>query len=750
MCHEELFQADVLPPLGSSLVGSALYAHTPAEGSNAWHGLRDHLLGTSERASAFAAPFGAAPFARWAALCHDIGKSHPEWQSYLQRAHDLGLDRRAARALPRPPHARAGAYLALEHGLQIVAAGVYGHHSGMPAGPDLKELRATGKEDPSVTVPLQSLSTWLPEASRSVPTLEMIPAWAANDRSRRALEALGRFVFSCVVDADYLDTEAHFKHPRKPGRNLEPGDLLQRLDAHRSQLRGGREDVQRAREHVYRACLRAAAAPLGFFRLAAPTGSGKTLAALGFALAHAQAHNLDRIIVALPYTTITDQTAQVYRDVLGSAGDAPLVVEHHSALEPEEREDQSPAAQRARLATENWDAPVVVTTTVQLFESLFSNRPGRCRKLHNIVGSVVVLDEVQTLPVPLLEPTVSMLRELVDHFGVSVLLSTATQPAFESDAPYFRGLPNGSVRDVLPDAATLFKGLRRVTYEVATDPWTWEQAALALRGHPRALAIVNTRPQALALLDALGDTEALHLSTWLCGEHRLNVLAKVKRRLAAGEPCTLIATQVVEAGVDLDFPVVLRALGPLDRIVQAAGRCNREGGLPGPGKVVVFEPEEATVPRGVYATATEETRRLLRRPDADLHDPVLYEEYFRAVYRSTSTDAHGIQQLRRDLDYPEVAARYRIIAEDMQAIVVPYEDALRRLVQVESSAKAGAAARMLQPFTVNLWRRDLVRLAREGLVKERPSGFYEWTGAYDTKQVGIGRFAHDPEGLIIG
>lgn len=728
-----------------------LYAHTPPDGSPAWHGLRDHLLGTSQRAAAFAEPFGAAAIAKWAALCHDVGKSNPEWQRYLQRAHELGLDRRAARGLPRPQHARAGAYLALEHDFPIVAAAVYGHHGGMPARPDLKQLRATGKEDPAVAVPLRSLSTWLPEASSSAPTKELIPVWAANDRSRRALEALGRVVFSCVVDADYLDTEAHFKGPRKPGARLEPGNLMQRLDEHRSQLRGGREDVQRAREQVYRACLRAASAPQGFFRLAAPTGSGKTLAALGFALTHAATHHLDRIIVALPYTTITDQTAQVYRDVFGAAGDddVPLVLEHHSALEPEEREDQSPAAQQSRLAAENWDAPLVVTTTVQFFESLFSNRPGRCRKLHNIARSVVVLDEVQTLPVPLLEPTVSMLRELVDHFGASVLLSTATQPALESDAPHFGGLPNGSVRDILPDAAMLFKDLRRVTYEVATDLWTWEQAALALRGHPRALAIVNTRHQALALLDALGDGEVLHLSTWLCGAHRLRVLAEVKRRLDAGEPCTLVATQVVEAGVDLDFPVVLRALGPLDRIVQAAGRCNREGRLPGTGKVVVFEPEEATVPRGVYATATEETRRLLRRPGADLHDPALYEEYFRAVYRSTSTDAHGIQQLRSDLDYPEVAARYRIITEDMQAVVVPYEDALRRLAQAESSAKTGAA-RMLQPFTVNLWRRDLERLAREGLVKERPSGFYEWTGAYDTKQVGIGRFGHDPEGLIIG
>ncbi len=313
---------------------------------------------------------------------------------------------------------------------------------------------------------------------------------------------------------------------------------------------------------------------------------------------HAIHHYLDQVIVAIPYTSIIEQTADVYRGIFGEEDG--LVLEHHSAVVVDDQENSPVTAQQAwpRLASQNWDAPVVVTTTVQLFESLFANRPGRCRKLHNLARSVIVLDEVQTLPPDLLEPILDVLRQLVAHYGTTVVLSTATQPALD-ESPYLHGLPN--VQEIIPTPERYFQKMQRVHYEVpaASQRWTWLEVAERLRSERQALAIVNTKGDAMALLDALGNQAALHLSTLMCGAHRRATLEEVRRRLKEGDPCLLVSTQVVEAGVDLDFPVVLRAVGPLDRIVQAAGRCNREGRLEA-GQVIVFNPTEGGVPRGAY------------------------------------------------------------------------------------------------------------------------------------------------------
>jgi CRISPR-associated endonuclease/helicase Cas3 len=343
---------------------------------------------------------------------------------------------------------------------------------------------------------------------------------------------------------------------------------------------------------------------------------------------------LDRIIVAIPYTSIIEQSVDVYRGIFG----ADNVLEHHSAVASHD-DPSDPLSYRevwARLASQNWDAPIVVTTTVQLFESLFANRPSTCRKLHNIARSVVILDEVQTLPPELLTPILDVLQDLVDHYHVSVLLCTATQPALQ-DGPYLRGLRE--VREIIADPTQYFAALKRVRYELPApgERWAWDRVATEMQSVDQGLAIVNTKQDALRLLDALDDPAAFHLSTLLCGAHRRDVLREIRRCLEAGEVCRVVSTQVVEAGVDLDFPLVLRALGPLDRIVQAAGRCNREGRLAA-GRVVIFVPEEGTLPRGAYDTGAATALSLLSRPGADLHDPLLYRTYFERLYQVIPLD----------------------------------------------------------------------------------------------------------------
>ncbi len=728
------------------------YAHSKNKAGKR-HDLVEHLEAVAAEAQKHAAKFGAGDLARWAGLWHDLGKFHPDFQRYLRDCEaEPGKKRRG------PDHKRAGTLLALKHNIAPLAFLVKGHHGGLPS---MQELPGWVKE-PAYQ---DAIKTAL-DLARREPGVRLDPApppalppWTNNDRL--AAELFVRMLFSALVDADCLDTEGHFNPDRSEVRAGAPElpELWQRFEADQANLFRRLSDegsadtpVNRVRREVYDACLSAAAQTPGFFKLTVPTGGGKTRSGLAFGLRHALAHRLDRVIVAIPYTSIIDQTAQVYRAIFeDEEGDGRAVLEHHSAVAS--REDPEGAAVTpdlawARLATENWDAPIVVTTTVQLFESLLGARTSACRKLHNVARSVIVLDEVQTLPPHLLDPTLDVLRELVAHYGVSVVLCTATQPALDESAD-FKGLPKP--HEIVPEPARHFAALERVEYEWPTQngAWNWERVADELRGAGRAMAVVNTKGDALALLDALGDPDALHLSTLLCGAHRRAVLDEVRRRLSAGEPCRLVSTQVVEAGVDIDFPVVLRALGPLDRVVQAAGRCNREGRLDGKGRVVVFEPEEGSQPPGAYRIGTGTTQVLLRgsSDNLDLHDPAVYVEYFRRFYGSIELDRGKIQRLRQALDYPEVAQRFRLIEDDTLSVVVRYRGEARGKEQseVDSLLKAlrarpersRAIMRRLQPYIVNVRRQTLQGYIAQGLAIEVLPDLWEWHGKYDRVR-GIG------------
>ena len=466
--------------------------------------------------------------------------------------------------------------------------------------------------------------------------------------------------------------------------------------------------------------------------------------------------------MAVPYTSIIEQTVKVYRDIF----DHTAVLEHHSAANTEQfyhhdegeiNADARWQYAQTRLATENWDAPLIVTTTVQLFESLFANRPSKCRKLHNIVNSVIILDEVQTLPVGLLKPIVNVLQEFCDCYHVTVVLCTATQPALEGDTPYLKGFKD--IRDIVsPDVALQhFKMLQRVNYEIQLQGWSWEQlvADVISHQHRQALIVLNTRKDALSVLEefiaggVVAEDDIFHLSTLLCGKHRRTVLAAVRQRLKDKRPCLLISTQVVEAGVDLDFPAGYRALGPLDRIVQAAGRCNREGKSE-KGRVIIFKPAEGKVPLGEYKIAVDETARLLGRQNLDLHDPGIFEEYFHRLYQQ-GTDERNIQTLRRKLNFPEVAKEFRLIKDDTTAVVIRYDDEVNnRICEIQRRGVFARDYRALQPYTVSLRNHEFLKA--KDLCDEIAPGLFVWGGSYHPLQgIGIGdrAIAYDPADLII-
>jgi CRISPR-associated endonuclease/helicase Cas3 len=710
--------------------------------------LVDHLKTVAEHGRKFASDFGAGQTGFLLGLLHDLGKVNQAFQDYLSHL-EAGENLRNG-----PPHSIWGAALVYSllwgrcadaESWKEFALPVAGHHGGLASSSDLA-LRLTDfiASHPSEMEQLTRILLDRDVFPDGFTTPELRPS---GDR-----DVFIRMLFSTLVDADFLATEKHFSSAKTELRGGWPNlsELWRRFERNQANLldrhRGDVGKVNLVRREVYQDCLKAASGGRGLFRLRVPTGGGKTRSGLGFALAHAVEHKLARIIVALPYTSIIDQTAKEYRTILGE--DA--VIEHHSQVPIVESEAQDAQWMRRQLASENWESPVIVTTTVQLFESLLGNRTSKVRKLHNLAWSVIILDEVQCLPVELLKTTLSVLQTLVRDYHVSVVLCTATQPAFD-DTPYLNGFEEMPIREIVADYAAHFTALRRVRYEKRQAPVSNGELAAEIGDLDQVLVVLNTRRDATELLSALGDVPHLyHLSTLLCGAHRKAVLEEIRSRLDPKNPLPvrLISTQVVEAGVDLDFPIVYRVIAPLDRIVQAAGRCNREGNLPGPGRVVLLQPESGGMPKGTYKTGFELAKLLLERNPAErLHDPELYREYFQSLYRCVDTDKRDIEPDRMAMDYPEVARKYRLIDDDTVAVVVPYGDSAARLADWEKWPSR-EAWRSLQPFIVNLYQFEASRFEAEGWLKKLAGDLYYWLGGYDHLR-GIEAVSLDPADLIV-
>lgn len=706
------------------------YAHSKNQ-NQVRQGLLDHLRAVADAAHSFAAPFNAVELAYYAGIWHDIGKFHPDFQAYLLRAE--AEPRKKQRG---PDHKAAGARLALEQRVDPLMLALQGHHGGLHNLPDLKRWfnEKRSATDIAIAVARTLIPDLLPDKAIR------FPEYAQNER---AAEFFLRMLFSTLVDADFLDTEVHFAAEKTAQRKTEVSisELSRRFEVSQSQRLSTAPDtpVNRIRAEIYQACLDAAAQPTGFFRLQVPTGGGKTLSGMGFALHHAQTHGLQRIIVAVPYLTITQQTTAVYRSIFDREDDLHSpILEHHSAAGEslDETDDYQVEEVWRRLAAENWDAPIVVTTTVQLFESMFARSTSRCRKLHRLAGSVIILDEVQTLPVHLLDPILDGLQELCTHYGASVVLSTATQPTFEAVSIFDRV----RAQAIVPEPSRYFAAMKRVTYDWRIDTTLdWPAVAELLRAEHQVLCVVNTKQSALDLLDVLGDADALHLSTLLCGAHRRLVIDEVKRRLRTGAPCRLVTTQVVEAGVDLDFPIVLRALAPLDSIIQAAGRANREGRLTS-GRVIVFQPEAGKLPGKEYERATAITRKVLGMGFTDLDDPAVTQRYFAELYAVSETDGKKVQDARSKLDYSETARLFHMIEDDTMSVVVLFGDDDQRATidawwqTVETRCgNLREVIRQLQPYTVSLYRYQAQKYIQQGWIQVSvvlPDLGY-WLGRYD-------------------
>jgi CRISPR-associated endonuclease/helicase Cas3 len=759
------------------------WAHTQVDvqtGGLRSHALDDHLQAVGQLAGRFSERFGG-PWAGMAGRWHDLGKYRPGFQRYIRQDTEAHIEGRLPSGSDKT-HSAAGALHALtlfrlrwgqggEKAARALAYVIAGHHAGLAnwtaddvAGGLETRLLGTGAGDAQreYNEALQAARAALPAAAQGLDLPETMDLRLAlgNVPGLRSAQPLAlsmwvRMLFSALVDADFLDTEAFMDSARPQVRAGQAplSQYLSQLDAHLQAMAaevsasGRAEDrVMQARTAVLQQCRSKAALPPGVFTLAVPTGGGKTLSSLAFALQHAVAHGQRRVIYAIPYTSIIEQTVDVFARIFGRGA----VLEHHSQAEGGKADDGgSRETARSRLACENWDAPLVVTTNLQLFESLFAARTSRCRKLHRLAGSVIVLDEAQLLPPDFLQPILDALHVLVAHYGVTLLLCTATQPVL-TDAPRFdprlslRGLPQPT--PLIDDPASLYAGLRRTQVHWPADlaaEQPLETLADELCSHGCVLVVVNTRKDAaelLALLDARSDTPALHLSAAMCGQHRADSIADIRHRLAQRRsgldmrPLRVVSTQLVEAGVDIDFPVVYRALAGLDSIAQAAGRCNREGALPDGalGQVHVFV---RAIPKALTAVrnGAQATRSVLAAGQTDALLPQVYERYFPLYHGSfPSRDRHGIVDLlARDkaqfaFQFRTAAERFKLVDDSEQAsVIVPYRSpgsdpgAIDAAVQALLNNQADRwRLRQLQRYTVNIRTRLLHGWQQRGDVTE--------------------------------
>ena len=673
--------------------------------------LKDHLCGTAELAGHFAGRFGKSDWGYACGMLHDIGKYSLAFQDKIKNNSNRQVD-----------HSTAGAKACFEKGgmYSFMSYCIAGHHSGLPD--------YGSSSDPGNAPTLQGRKKKHIEdcgAYKSeihIPEIKTLPFDPQNSPDPDfSLSVFIRMLYSCLVDADFLDTEYFMKEGRTQRETgEEPSVLLEKLKKHVAGwlLNEDTETVNGRRTEILRHCFECGHKERGIFQLTVPTGGGKTIASLAFALQHAVENQMDRVIYVIPYTSIIEQNAAVFREILGEQN----VLENHYNVDYESTEELKPM----QLASENWDKPVVVTTNVQFFESLFANKSSKCRKLHNIANSVIIFDEAQMLPTDYLKPCIAVMEELVANFGSSIVLCTATQPAL---SPFFqRKMP---VTELCPRVEEQFRFFERVTFQnVGTI--SEDELIEKLQKEEQALCIVNTKKRAQRLYQKMKGEGVFHLSTAMYPKHRRRVLDKIRQLVKDGKRCILISTSLVEAGVDLDFCTVYRQLAGVDSMIQAAGRCNREGKRAAQDSFAyLFQFEEKEYVPGQQLQI--DVSKMLLSEGEDISSLHGIEKYFEALYhfRGDSLDKKKIFEEFKDKRYnfAKAAKEFKLIEENTLTVFISREEEAEELLwQIKHQGYTKSGMRKAGQYCIQLYENDIEKLRGAGMLRQVPGGienFYE-------------------------
>ena len=680
------------------------YAHS-LEGKQPkdWQQLEDHLKNVAKESADFASLFKGEKWAYIAGLWHDVGKGSREFQAYLRNANEI-IDEFAKYYCGKVDHSTFGAchaYIKSKEAGKVLAYVLAGHHTGLMdwqqhATHGLRYRLEKKHINNSEYNPIKCV----------VP--ERLPIKLNGSNFGFQLQFFIRMIFSCLVDADFLDTEK-FLNPEQNKLRKNKSDLqnLRKIfwkNFNFLRKSSKKSCINKTREDILKQCLSAAEFCPGLFSLTVPTGGGKTLASLAFALEHALKYKKRRIIYVIPFTSIIEQNAKVFRDMVGN--DA--VLEHHCNFAPNEKD------WKTKLSSENWDMPIVVTTNVQFFDSFFAKRTSKCRKLHNIADSVIIFDEVQAIPVEKLQPCIEVIRELSLNYGVSAVLCSATQPAINQSDDFKKGL--SGIREIVSDVVKLFQVLKRTEVSFIGKQKS-EEISKKIEQNEQVLCIVSTRKQARDIFEQIGDSaDNFHLSALMYPVHRTRILTEIKARLKKGEKCRVVSTQLIEAGVDIDFPVVIRSLSGMDSIAQASGRCNREA-LQDKGKVFVFEPAEG-IPSGYFRQTAQCAERLMERFKGRLLMPECVREYFLNYYwlKQNKMDKDGILDIcngakRGNIQFEELAG-FQMIQNATEPIVIAVEEHAEKLIkQLDFAKYPFKILRQLQPYTVQVYPYHLQELS---------------------------------------
>ena len=674
----------------------------------------EHLSGVANLAERFANEFGMGSWGRVLGLLHDKGKERKAFQDYIKK--NSGYDS-TIQYPTEHTHAFVGGVIAKslygKAATDLLCNQIVSHHTGLH---DYYEMDGILNKE----IPLG--------VNQSVEKIGLNKPPFALDL--KDFNHLSRMLFSCLVDADYLDTELFMdeESARKRINDIKLESLLPLLETYIDNLQtcSAESEVNAIRRLVQERCVSTADMAKGFYSLTVPTGGGKTLSSLVWALRHAVHNGMKRIIIAIPYTSIIVQTASILKKIFGEDS----VLEHHSNFDPQSVKKEF--RHKAKLATENWDYPIVVTTNVQLFESMFSNKPSDCRKLHNIVNSVIILDEVQTLPTDYLQPIVDALKSYQRMFGISVLFTTASQPVLsgliEGCKPRaaFKGIDN--IMEIIPKEYALHDRLRRVRLDIDNTGSKYDEIANRLSRHDKVLCIVNTRNDAREIFKCLPkEGLTIHLSRMMCPRHISKAIQEIKQALSDNSETVIrvVATQLIEAGVDIDFPVVYRQEAGLDSILQAAGRCNREGKL----DIATTYVFSLSVEHKLYGSIIDANNARLNMVNVnDWFAPETMTEYFRQLYcRKETFDKKDLKTLLykpTEMCFAEAAKEFKLIEETGKTVYVNMDDSLELVERLKNDGITYSLMKKLSQYSVNIHERDFLKLLSYGAIEEVIEGIY--------------------------